>query len=251
MQRAAPTTRAETAASPCRGSASAPSVPPADAVTRLVSGRVCAPPAMPAPAVKARTGAPGPPSLQHSCLPAASCPPAPSPGPPACCRHGCRGGRRRRAGQLPGSQAAEAAARACPARAGSCCPACVWDPSGTHGRRAELQSCGSHPRGPSQLAAPVAPPRPFPGSPLQLGLQGELRELGQALSRDIVVESPDVAWDDIAGLGEAKRCAPACGAHGGTGGRRGLPAMPDRCHTPTHTLKRARACRAGCCRRLW
>lgn len=35
--------------------------------------------------------------------------------------------------------------------------------------------------------------------------QGELRDLGAALTRDIFTDSPNVRWDDIAGLGEAKR----------------------------------------------
>ncbi|GFR44570.1 hypothetical protein Agub_g5843 [Astrephomene gubernaculifera] len=41
--------------------------------------------------------------------------------------------------------------------------------------------------------------------PLPAHLQGELRDLGAALSRDIFTESPHVRWEDIAGLEGAKR----------------------------------------------
>ncbi|KXZ47532.1 VPS4 protein [Gonium pectorale] len=41
--------------------------------------------------------------------------------------------------------------------------------------------------------------------PLPPQLQGELRDLGAALSRDIFTENPAVRWDDIAGLEGAKR----------------------------------------------
>jgi uncharacterized protein with HEPN domain len=40
---------------------------------------------------------------------------------------------------------------------------------------------------------------------LQLHLTGEYGELAAAISRDIYVESPDVSWEQIAGLDEAKR----------------------------------------------
>lgn len=44
------------------------------------------------------------------------------------------------------------------------------------------------------------------------GLQGELRELGSAISRDIFTANPNARWDDIAGL-EQVSCAlaRACG----------------------------------------
>jgi len=89
-------------------------------------------------------------------------------------------------------------------------------------------------------------------------MQGELRDLGHAITRDICMESPDVRWADIAGLEDAKRrvpcmhtCAPdwvtagvsmaaACPMHGQPQARhwcvvrqqrlRGL-----RCH-PTHVV---------------
>ncbi|KAG2495460.1 hypothetical protein HYH03_006405 [Edaphochlamys debaryana] len=41
--------------------------------------------------------------------------------------------------------------------------------------------------------------------PLPASLQGELRDLGAAISRDIFTASPNVRWDDIAGLDQAKR----------------------------------------------
>ncbi|MEW5306471.1 MAG: hypothetical protein WDW36_008933 [Sanguina aurantia] len=41
--------------------------------------------------------------------------------------------------------------------------------------------------------------------PLPASLQGELRELGAALQRDIFTESPCVRWGDISGLDTAKR----------------------------------------------
>uniref|UniRef100_A0A7S3VHK4 Katanin p60 ATPase-containing subunit A-like 2 n=1 Tax=Dunaliella tertiolecta TaxID=3047 RepID=A0A7S3VHK4_DUNTE len=44
-----------------------------------------------------------------------------------------------------------------------------------------------------------------PMKPLPLHLQGELRSLGSAISRDIVTENPNVKWEDIAGLDTAKR----------------------------------------------
>jgi len=40
--------------------------------------------------------------------------------------------------------------------------------------------------------------------PLPMHLQGELRELGQAITRDIFNENPNVRWGDISGLEEAK-----------------------------------------------
>jgi hypothetical protein len=45
---------------------------------------------------------------------------------------------------------------------------------------------------------------------LQACLMGELRELGQAISRDIYLESPNVVWQDIVGLEDAKRYAAEC-----------------------------------------
>ncbi|GIL78028.1 hypothetical protein Vretimale_7368 [Volvox reticuliferus] len=41
--------------------------------------------------------------------------------------------------------------------------------------------------------------------PLPPQLQGELRDLGNAITRDIFTDSPNVRWDDIAGLDQAKR----------------------------------------------
>ncbi|EFJ42697.1 katanin p60 catalytic subunit [Volvox carteri f. nagariensis] len=41
--------------------------------------------------------------------------------------------------------------------------------------------------------------------PLPPQLQGELRDLGAAITRDIFTDSPNVRWDDIAGLDQAKR----------------------------------------------
>lgn len=41
--------------------------------------------------------------------------------------------------------------------------------------------------------------------PIPHMMQGEYRDLAQAITRDIYLESPNVRWDDIAGLDEAKR----------------------------------------------
>ncbi|KAG2428803.1 hypothetical protein HXX76_011503 [Chlamydomonas incerta] len=41
--------------------------------------------------------------------------------------------------------------------------------------------------------------------PLPPQLQGELRDLGAAITRDIFTDSPNVRWEDIAGLDSAKR----------------------------------------------
>ena len=40
--------------------------------------------------------------------------------------------------------------------------------------------------------------------PLPAHLQGEMRELGLAITKDIFLENPNVRWDDIKGLGQAK-----------------------------------------------
>ena len=40
---------------------------------------------------------------------------------------------------------------------------------------------------------------------LQGWLSGELRELGAAIQRDILVACPAVRWQDISGLQDAKR----------------------------------------------
>jgi katanin p60 ATPase-containing subunit A1 len=40
---------------------------------------------------------------------------------------------------------------------------------------------------------------------MQAALQGEFRGLAEAVSRDIYVESPNVQWGDVVGLGDAKR----------------------------------------------
>jgi katanin p60 ATPase-containing subunit A1 len=39
----------------------------------------------------------------------------------------------------------------------------------------------------------------------QVALAGEWRELGSAVSRDILQGCPNVRWQDIAGLDQAKR----------------------------------------------
>ncbi|GAX76581.1 hypothetical protein CEUSTIGMA_g4027.t1 [Chlamydomonas eustigma] len=41
--------------------------------------------------------------------------------------------------------------------------------------------------------------------PLPASLQGEMRELGAAITRDIFTENPNVRWEDISGLEQAKR----------------------------------------------
>lgn len=41
--------------------------------------------------------------------------------------------------------------------------------------------------------------------PLPAYLQGESRELGLTITKDIFMESPDVRWEDIKGLSQAKR----------------------------------------------
>ena len=43
------------------------------------------------------------------------------------------------------------------------------------------------------------------GACAQVTLPGDWRELGAAVSRDILQACPNVRWQDIAGLGEAKR----------------------------------------------
>ena len=35
---------------------------------------------------------------------------------------------------------------------------------------------------------------------MQASLQGDLRELGQAITRDIFTDNPNVRWEDISGL---------------------------------------------------
>ena len=39
----------------------------------------------------------------------------------------------------------------------------------------------------------------------QASLQGELRELGAAITRDIFTDNPSVRWEDISGLEAAKK----------------------------------------------
>ncbi len=51
----------------------------------------------------------------------------------------------------------------------------------------------------SPLLAPL-PVYSLPSPP-----QGELRDLGAAITRDIFTDSPNVRWEDIAGLDQAKR----------------------------------------------
>ena len=39
----------------------------------------------------------------------------------------------------------------------------------------------------------------------QASLQGEMRELGAAITRDIFTDNPNVRWEDISGLDQASR----------------------------------------------
>ena len=47
----------------------------------------------------------------------------------------------------------------------------------------------------------VLPPSPH----VQASLQGDLRELGQAITRDIFTDNPNVRWEDISGLDQVWR----------------------------------------------
>ena len=93
------------------------------------------------------------------------------------------------------------------ARGGDAAPAPGGDPGlGVQAVAATLQERGAPARGDgSDDEDPSAFFERRLVKPLPAHLQGEMRDLGLAISRDIYLESPNVRWEDIKGLGEAKR----------------------------------------------